>query len=216
MLNIKSRVRGFSMVEMMVTVAILAILTSIALPSFTSYLQSLAVRNVGEALLAATQKARGEAIRSNNTAILQIVSSLDNSCAADSGGRFWVVSHCAADGFCGAEVDKTKVIPNAGCEGAPVILAKGSFEGSGNVEIDIPSPTLCYSSLGRINPEAGSCPAGSLNPGADGIVINITHNQGDCADAGGKVRCLQLNIGMGGEPRLCDPGITASDDPRGC
>ena len=216
MLTGKSSVRGFSMVEVMVSIAILAILAAIAVPSYIGYIQSLAVRNVGEALLAATQKTRGEAIRSNNTAILQIVSSLDSSCAADSGGQFWVVSHCAADGFCGAEVDKSQAIPDAGCDGAPIILAKGSFAGQGNVQTDISNPVLCYSSLGRINPGASNCPADALEPEAAGVAINITHTQDSCSDAGGKVRCLRMNIGMAGEPRLCDPSISASDDPRRC
>lgn len=65
--------RGFSLIEMMVTVAIMAILVMVAAPSYTNYLSSQAIRNAGESLVSGLQVARGEAIRSNATTVFQVV-----------------------------------------------------------------------------------------------------------------------------------------------
>lgn len=217
MLATMRRVGGFSLIEMMVSIVILAILAALAFPSFTSYLNNLGVRNTAESLLAAAQKARGEAIRSNNTVVLQVVDTLDNVCVGDVSGRFWVISHCSAAGHCGDAVDKTKTVPNDGCDGSPIILAKGSFDSSPRVQTDLGNSSLCYSSLGRINPSASNCPAGTLSPGANGTAINIINQDEGCIADGGGARCLRLTIGMGGEPRLCDPSIlSTSEDPRKC
>lgn len=216
MLATAHRGRGFSLVEVMVSLAILAILAAIAMPSYTSYLNSLGIRGAAESLLAATQKARGEAIRSNNTVVLQVVDTLDNGCVADAAGRFWVISHCSAAGHCGDDIDKTTGMPAGGCADTPIILARGSLDSRPSIQSDLAKPALCYSSLGRINPDASNCPAGSLNPGVNGTAINITHQDAACIADGGTARCLRLTIGMGGEPRLCDPGISVSGDPRKC
>lgn len=216
---IQRRSAGFTIVELLVTLTIAAILAGLAYPSFTGYMNNLAIRNTGEGLLVAAQTARGEAIRSNNTAVLQIVDSLDNGCSATPDGRFWVVSHCSAEGKCGQDIDKVNPPPTAGCTEASVrILAKGALDSDPDLQVDLANPMLCYSSLGRINPNAVNCPEGTLDPAAavsGRVEVNVTHNLGACIPSGG-MRCLRLTVNLGGESRLCDPSVTAPNDPRKC
>ncbi len=56
-------VRGFTAIELMVTVAILAVLTALAAPSFTSLLDKWRVRSAAEALQSTLYFARSEAIK---------------------------------------------------------------------------------------------------------------------------------------------------------
>lgn len=210
--------RGVSLIEVMVTLLIMILLASLAAPSFNGYLSNLAIRGTAEGMLSALQSARGEAVRSNNTTVLQIVDSLDNGCGLDGNGRFWVVSHCSAVGACGQDIDRQTPPPAGGCA-APIILAKGSFDGDERVSVNMTAPSVCYSGFGRINPAANNCPGGTLAPDAasGGVVsFDIKHSSGECLTNGGELRCLRINIGMGGQPRLCDPSVTASNDPRRC
>lgn len=57
------RCRGFSLIELMVTIAVLAILLTIGLPSFQGSLQSNRVTTVNNELVAALSLSRSEAIR---------------------------------------------------------------------------------------------------------------------------------------------------------
>lgn len=212
--------RGLSLIEMMVTVAIMAILVMVAAPSYTNYLNSQAIRNVGESLVSGLHVARGESIRSNATTVFQVVDSLTNACAVDTDGRHWVVSHCSAAGACGQDINK-QAAPPVNCADGAVILAKGSFDASDKVNVDFAnSGALCYSALGRVNATASNCPQNTLDPAAEqggNLAIDITHADEGCIDSGGEVRCLRLTIGFGGQARLCDPddGLPAND-PRRC
>ncbi|MDK2797846.1 MAG: type fimbrial biosis protein FimT [Tepidiphilus sp.] len=57
--------RGFSLVELMVTIAVLAILLAIGIPSFASLIASNRLTSATNELVAALQTARTEAIRRN-------------------------------------------------------------------------------------------------------------------------------------------------------
>lgn len=57
------RCRGFSLIELMVTIAVLAILVAIGFPSFHSSLQSNRVTTANNELVAALSLSRSEAIR---------------------------------------------------------------------------------------------------------------------------------------------------------
>ncbi|AMJ55661.1 MULTISPECIES: GspH/FimT family pseudopilin [Stenotrophomonas] len=59
------RVRGFSLVELMVTVAIAAILLAIATPSFRSIINSNRLTSQANELVGSLQQARSEAIKRN-------------------------------------------------------------------------------------------------------------------------------------------------------
>jgi type IV fimbrial biogenesis protein FimT len=53
------------MVELMIGIAILAILASVAVPSFQSWLQNTQIRNAAESILSGLQRARSEAVGRN-------------------------------------------------------------------------------------------------------------------------------------------------------
>ncbi|MDP2144992.1 MAG: GspH/FimT family pseudopilin [Gallionella sp.] len=60
-----SRPSGFSLVELMIGIAILAILLGLAVPSFQTWLQNSQIRNAAEAVLNGLQRARAEAVARN-------------------------------------------------------------------------------------------------------------------------------------------------------
>jgi type IV fimbrial biogenesis protein FimT len=66
----QERSRGFTLVEMMVTIAILAILLGIALPDFRQMLASERVRSANSDMFAALIMARSEAIKRNSSVTL--------------------------------------------------------------------------------------------------------------------------------------------------
>ena len=59
------RSAGFTLVELMIVIVILAIMLFIALPNFAVWMQNTQIRTAGEAVLNGMQLARAEAIRRN-------------------------------------------------------------------------------------------------------------------------------------------------------
>lgn len=62
--------RGFSLLELMVTVAVLAILASVAMPAFTSLINRDRMTSRANELVALFQYARSEAVRLNSRVVL--------------------------------------------------------------------------------------------------------------------------------------------------
>lgn len=59
------RNRGFSLIELMVVIAILGLLLAIGIPSFATWLRNVQIRNAAESLQSGLQFARTEALRRN-------------------------------------------------------------------------------------------------------------------------------------------------------
>ena len=59
------RSAGFTLIELMLTVVVLAVLLYVALPNFAVWMQNTQIRTAGEAILNGLQLARAEAIRRN-------------------------------------------------------------------------------------------------------------------------------------------------------
>lgn len=82
--------RGFGLIEAMVTIVILAILISVAVPSYQQIIQNGRTRTIAESFRSGVDLARAEAMRRNAPVGFAVVSST-TGCNASSTGTGWVV-----------------------------------------------------------------------------------------------------------------------------
>ena len=78
----RSSMRGLTLIELMVTVAVLAVGLSLAAPSFTQQIANYRLRTASESIINGLNYARAEAVRRNSPV----------SFALDAGGSGWAVA----------------------------------------------------------------------------------------------------------------------------
>jgi len=199
--------RGFTMLELIVVVAIVAILASLAMPSFSTMIQNSQIRNAAESIQNGLQLARAEAVRRNTTIGFQFTTSLDNTCALSTTDSNWIISSGDPTGLCAsAPINEAFPITDTTNNPAPGIIQKrATSEGSRNAVVAADQTSITFNATGRVSP----VPATNIN-------INISNPSGGvCASASGPMRCLRVVITTAGQVRMCNPAI-ANTDPRGC
>lgn len=82
--------KGFSLVEMMVVIAIIAILSSVALPAFDNMMMTNSLRAYANTFLASVHLARAEAVK-RNTQVTMCVSSDGATCNSGGWELGWIV-----------------------------------------------------------------------------------------------------------------------------
>ncbi|HWA38078.1 MAG TPA: GspH/FimT family pseudopilin [Burkholderiales bacterium] len=206
----RQRQRGVSLVELMLGLAILAILLFMGVPAFTDTLQNYQIRTAAESTVNGLQFARNEALRRNMSVRFQLVNSLDANCDLSPTGPSWIVSRNDPTAACDSATVIDFLEPNdlsqpqvlqsrASQEGTPNAVFSATASGAG-------ATTVTFTSLGRVAP-------GSID------TINISNAVGGACqhlDASGRMRCLRILVGRGGQVKMCDPGVTDTADPRAC
>lgn len=85
--------RGLTLIELLVTLAVLAIVAAAAMPAFDSVTMSNRLTTYGNEFIAAAQAARSEAIK-RNANVVMCASSDGSSCLTSGGWQVgWVVFH---------------------------------------------------------------------------------------------------------------------------
>lgn len=196
------RQAGFTIIEMMIALTIMALLIFLALPNMSVWLNNTQIRTAGETLLAGINLARTEALRNNTVVRFQMTTSLDSTCALSTTGTNWVVSLANPAGACETAPSST-VAPQ-------IIQKKSGSEGALRATVTADATTIHFSGLGRL-----ASPGGAANI----TQINIANPAGECQHvdaANGTMRCLRITISTGGQVKMCDPAVTDATDPRIC
>jgi type IV fimbrial biogenesis protein FimT len=201
-LTVRAPQAGMSLIELLIGLAIFGILMMIGLPNMTAWLNNSQIRTAGETMLAGLTLARTEAVRRNQIVRFQLVSDLSAGCAIATGGSNWVVSLDDPSGACNAAPSDTA---------APrIVQSRAGGEGTSRVALAAtPAGTVYFNGLGRL-----TSPGGAANM----TRVDISNPVGGTCEHvdGGAMRCLRINISIGGEAKMCDPAVTDATDPRIC
>lgn len=203
------RAAGFTIIELMIGIALLGILMVLALPSFTLMLHNMKLRGAAEGLAHGLQATRAAALQRNLSTEFLLTDDepiVDNVAGANvnSTGPNWMIRTKVGAGFDFVE-------GRSGREGqGQQETATLNVVVAANVPIStlpgLTADAVTFNSLGRAE-LAANATFDFSNPAG-----------GACKTAGGDepVRCLRVVVTPGGQVRMCDPSIADNSDSRAC
>lgn len=178
--------RGFSLIELVISIAVLGILVALGIPSFSEWIHNTQLRNAAESALNGLQIARSEAVRRNGYAQFIL-----------GPGTGWrVIAITPPSGGVGAA-----------CQEIAEIQRRDAGEGSSSAAVAVTPAgltTVTFTPLGWVGTGTTSCGNPITQLDFDSSVL-----------AAGRSRELRIVITAGGGIRLCDPQVAAGD-PRAC
>lgn len=146
----RGRHRGFTIIEILVTLTVLGLLIMMALPSFSEALQNQQLRAASEALLNGMQVARGEAVKRNLPVQVAV-----------GPGTGWTVTE-AVSGTAIQARSKDEGSPNAVVAITPAGATKVTFTPLGGVGANLDA-SASITQLNISNPAGGACqPSGPM------------------------------------------------------
>ncbi len=201
MLSRVRRQRGVTLIELVVTLSVLALLMFMVVPDLTSTMNNARIRSAAESMSAGLQRARIEAMRSNEIVGFWVVTSnaaygLDNGCALAANGTSWVVSRSDPSGACASEPSSTAE-PRIKAKHAGGDTMASMAIAAKEVDKVTDATNISFDGFGRIA-------LGTLR------VIEFTSPQPD-------TRAIRIEMTASGVIRMCEPAIANTDsDPRRC
>jgi type IV fimbrial biogenesis protein FimT len=187
--------RGFTLIEAIVTVSILALLMALMAPSMADWIRGTHVRNLAESIQTGLQKARMEALRRNKIVTYWMVSSnaggsLDDSCALASNSGSWVISlenpatHCS---MAASATVSPKIVETYAAGANAGVMTVSALAGDAATA----ATSVSFNGFGQILPSATAL-----------SIIDVTHTQPGA-------RRLRITVSPGGAVRMCDRDVTS-------
>jgi type IV fimbrial biogenesis protein FimT len=202
------RGRGFTLIELIVTITLLGILVGLALPSFTTAIHNSQVRTVAEALQDGLRTAQSESLRLNRP----VVMAFTNSRTSPSTSAPWPVATNGLNWW----LQTVPQFSDTADQAAGLrrqYLKGGSFaDVAAGVTVTSGLNAICFNSNGRL---AGGAAFATGVPGAACATPGITTFQ--VKQASTNSRQLNVIVTVGGQVRMCDFSRTLSaTTPDGC
>ncbi|MDM0014131.1 GspH/FimT family pseudopilin [Variovorax sp. J22P168] len=198
----RRRVRGFTIVELMVTIALLSLLMAVAAPSLFAWVRNAKIRTVAEGLQNGLRVAQNESLRRSRQVVFSLTDSKlgPTATAADAkaDGNHWVIfalpsmgADDSSDGFVEA--------------GVLTDVASG-------VKISGPG-AICFNSVGRLIANEAQTLTDVTGGETCAIDTPRTYNISLDSDADRKMRVI---VSPGGQVRMCDPNKDITKFSDGC
>lgn len=189
---------GFTLIEMIVAMAIFAVLVALTVPSMRTWIANAKVRSVADGLQNGIRLAQAESLRRSR----QVVFSLTNNSnpggsagfTASSSATYWAIMTIPA------MIDST--------ETAEFIASGVLSAASGTVTVTGPAE-ICFNSVGRLVANAAT----GVTGGSCGTPANTYYD----ITVTGADHPLRVQVALGGQLHLCDTNQTLSaSNPYGC
>lgn len=197
-----SRRRGFTLVELLVTISLGALLMALAIPNFKTWIGNSRIRNVADAVQSGLRQAQTEAQRRAHTVVFFRTTSTacDNTSVASASGPNWQI----------------RTVPNAAFSGDTADDVQCGVLADASSGVDLAGPAaVCFTGDGRQTASTNPASIGlDCAPDAQGAAstFDVTAHSGSTDS-----RPLRVLVALGGSVRLCDPKKTQSSSaPDGC
>lgn len=180
---------GFTLIELIVVVAILGVIMAIGIPGMIQYIRNAKVQALAVELKESIEQAKIEAIKRNSNSTITIYGSSGNNT-----GKNTIIT-----------VDNTEVGSRTVKQAEKVLkIYKSVINGqqiSNTLQTNQESTSITFSSNGRITGTATN--------------ILITGEQGSDG-CGPENVCFRLELTTGGNIRMCNPNLNKAENPQGC
>lgn len=192
-------VRGFTLIELMVTVVLLGIMMALAFPAMNEWMRNSRIRTVADTLQNGLRLAQTEAVRRSRQTVFSLTADTNpaDGLTAVNNGANWSVNF-------------VPLLTDEDDDPAFSTFIEGGGLTGSMPDVQITGPaTLCFNSMGRVVENATPGTGVACNAAAG--TYNITIPNVD------RPRALRVLVGLGGQVRLCDPAKTLSNtNPDGC
>lgn len=177
-MHIGSAQHGATLIEMLIGIAILAILITVGLPSYTEWIQNTQIRTATESVLNGMQLARNEAVRRNTN--VQLALGTQSS---------WTINAINADSSTGEQIQSRAY--GAGSTNVTVLVAPAN------------ATKITFNSLGRVAANADSITQLDFNVPTSILADTASRKLRIVVKAGGNVRMCDPAVTDTADPRLC-------------
>jgi type IV fimbrial biogenesis protein FimT len=188
---------GFTILEMMITLGVFAILVALGVPTMKTWVYNTRVRATADALQNGLRLAQSESLRRSRQVLFTLANTPPSptSLTPATNGIYWSLNAIPA------MTDGTETTLGGFIESG-ILSANGA-----QVSINGPA-AICFNSLGRlVANNATGVPGATCAAGA--VTYNIFQTGSD--------RPLNVKVAMGGQVHMCDPNIAISlNNPEGC
>lgn len=171
----KSKHLGFSLVELMIGIAILAILAGLAMPSFQTWIRNSQIRNAAESITNGLQRARAEAVARNTNVAFAL--GVDSS---------WAIS---------VVTPASPIEQRLSSEGSRNVTRTALA-----VDLITPATTITFNNFGVI---VANADASATLAQVDLAAVGGTQNLRVTIGVGGNARMCDPNLVAGSSPRAC-------------